>query len=392
MKILYAALGFGINDNLGGSVRVAAQNAKALVDKGNEVLFLCTNRKDRNTKLFTDIHTDIIDKVEVIYLNTRCIPYWPGDFGPHYVKIPDWVIKKIKSCQIIHLHEYRSYLSYKLTKIGNNFSIPVLMYPQGTFSNHSTKGFIKKMYDIFFLNGIKKKYKYYIACTNSESKEFIKSGINKEAIRILPNGINLNNNKSIYHESNNFREKYMGNDSAPFFLSIGRLDHIKGFDLMIKAMPKIPSNWKYVIVGPDQQNYSIALKKIIFNLGLENRVIITGALPNKLDVQNALNECSFLVVPSYYEAFGQVILEGFLAKKAIIISKGCRISSDISSDIATLVEPNRNELSTACNRYIENRTLTQLHAVQGYNFCIEKFELSNVIQKLINIYIEVLHT
>jgi glycosyltransferase involved in cell wall biosynthesis len=184
----------------------------------------------------------------------------------------------------------------------------------------------------------------------------------------------------------------MGNDSAPFFLSIGRLDHIKGFDLMIKAMPKIPYNWKYVIVGPDQQNYSIALKKIIFNLGLENRVIITGALPNKLDVQNALNECSFLVVPSYYEAFGQVILEGFLAKKAIIISKGCRISSDISSDIATLVEPNRNELSTACNRYIENKTLTQFHAVQGYNFCIEKFELSNVIQKLINIYIEVLHT
>ncbi|NQV77223.1 MAG: glycosyltransferase, partial [Lutibacter sp.] len=188
MKIVYVALGFGRNDNLGGSVRVAAQNAIALVEAGHEVLFLCTNRKDRHDKLFNNIHSVIIDGVEVIYLNTVCIPFWPGDFGPHYVSIPDWVVEKIKEYQIIHLHEFRSYLSYRLTEIGNKFSIPVLMYPQGTFLQHNRKGILKKSYDFFLLKSIKK-YKYFIACTKSEALDFEKNGINRDSIIILPNGI-----------------------------------------------------------------------------------------------------------------------------------------------------------------------------------------------------------
>lgn len=389
MKIVFVALGFGIEDNLGGSVRVAAQNAKALVEAGHEVLYLCTNRKDRHTKLFPNIHSSIIEGVEVIYLDTVCIPFWPGDFGPHYVSIPSWVFKKIKKCQIIHLHEFRSFLSYKLTKLGSKFNIPVLMYPQGTYLHHNTKGGIKKIYDLLFTSNAANKYKYLIACTKSEAIDFEKNGIQHLSIRILPNGIKINSSP-IKNGKNCFREKYLSDDRSPFILSIGRLDHIKGFELMIKALPFIPSDWKYVIVGPDQQNYSAILEKVISELGLENRVFITGALPSQSDIQDALAESAFLVVPSYFEAFGQVILEGCLAKKPIIISKGCRIASDFTEENALLVEPNVNEIAKACNTYIENRKLRDLMAERGHKFCIENFALQNVIKKLIAMYIQIL--
>jgi glycosyltransferase involved in cell wall biosynthesis len=137
--------------------------------------------------------------------------------------------------------------------------------------------------------------------------------------------------------------------------------------------------------------YSLILKKIIVDLGLVDRVIITGALSEYSDVQEAITESSFLVVPSYFEAFGQVILEGFLAKKAIVISKGCRIASDISENNALLVESNEIEIAKACNKYIENGQLMDLMAERGYKFCIENFALQNVIQKLIGIYAQILN-
>jgi glycosyltransferase involved in cell wall biosynthesis len=183
----------------------------------------------------------------------------------------------------------------------------------------------------------------------------------------------------------------MAGDLSPFILSIGRLDHIKGFNLMIEAMSNISSQWKYVIVGPDQQNYSAILEKIILDLGLNERVIITGALPGQCDVQNALDECEFLVVPSYFEAFGQVILEGCLAKKPIIMSKGCRISSDFSQENALIVEPNAIDIAEACSRFIENKSFRELYAERSYKFCIDNFTLHIVIQKLINMYSQILN-
>lgn len=47
MRIVIVSLGFGRNDNLGGSVRVASTNAVALAKLGHQVSYICTNRIDK---------------------------------------------------------------------------------------------------------------------------------------------------------------------------------------------------------------------------------------------------------------------------------------------------------------------------------------------------------
>lgn len=389
MRIVFSALGFGKGDNLGGSVRVAAQNAKALADLGHDVLFLCTNQIDKKKKLFPKLTKRQIDKVTVIYLDTYTMSFWPGDFGPHFVHIPKWVKEKISGYDIIHLHEYRSSLSVQLIKLGKRFSIPVIMHPQGTFFHHGNRTFIKQVYDLLYGNDIKKIPQYFIACTNSEANDFSRSGIDAGKIKVVPNGIALSD--YTVPEKGAFRKKILANDSSPFFLSIGRLDPLKGFDVMIKAMADIPEEWKYVIVGPDQQGYSDELKKITTELKLQDKIVITGALPNREDVQEALHDCDVLVVPSIVEAFGQVILEGCVARKPLILSTGCKIADEFAGDYALVVDPAPAAMSGACNKLINDPLLRETIAQNANQLCKDTYQIEVIAANLENIYIGIIH-
>jgi len=90
-------------------------------------------------------------------------------------------------------------------------------------------------------------------------------------------------------------------------LAAGRLDYLKGFDLLIRSwenIAKIYPEWRLKIVGdgPEREN----LEELVAKLSLENSVSL---LPRQKDIKSQYLSSSIYVMPSRREGFGMVTIE-----------------------------------------------------------------------------------
>lgn len=111
-------------------------------------------------------------------------------------------------------------------------------------------------------------------------------------------------------------------NSETYIFTTGRLSYNKGFDLLIEAFSKIPqpkrSDIKLFIGGAGE--YESELKNKIIECNIQNSVTLLGRLDREQTVYYMKNAL-FVVMPSRYEPFGIVALEGLAAGKAVIVTK-----------------------------------------------------------------------
>ena len=98
-------------------------------------------------------------------------------------------------------------------------------------------------------------------------------------------------------------------DKENWVVSVGRLQHEKGFDRLIKAfsMANAPE-WKLVIAGTGKDE--VEIKQIAKDFGIEDRVIFLGKVKN---VDMLLSKSKIFVLPSYAEGFPNALCEAMAA-------------------------------------------------------------------------------
>ena len=104
-------------------------------------------------------------------------------------------------------------------------------------------------------------------------------------------------------------------------LTAGRLSHIKGFDMLIKSMPKVIKRypeWKLEIIGEGSEHK--ALENEIKKEKMENSICIKGFVNN---LEEIMDEFSFFVMSSRNEGFGLVLAEA-QAKGLPTVSFDCK--------------------------------------------------------------------
>jgi glycosyltransferase involved in cell wall biosynthesis len=95
-------------------------------------------------------------------------------------------------------------------------------------------------------------------------------------------------------------------------LFVGNLIPRKGLKTLIEALASLQSrNWLLHIAGRQDVDsaYTAAMKHLVRQRGIKDRVIFTGKLSEN-ELNDALIRSQLLVVPSQYEGFGIVYLEG----------------------------------------------------------------------------------
>lgn len=123
---------------------------------------------------------------------------------------------------------------------------------------------------------------------------------------LLPNGVDL---PPLQHA--------ISPDTSNHLLFVGRLDRIKGLFIMIEAMKTTHPAIRLTIVGdgPDRS----VLEAAIDSAGLRHRVTLTGALPQE-KVYEHIHAAFALVLPSFHETQGIVLLEANACGKPVIAS------------------------------------------------------------------------
>lgn len=99
-------------------------------------------------------------------------------------------------------------------------------------------------------------------------------------------------------------------------VSLGRLEHQKGFDILISAFSRIKSNAILEIAGEGSQR--ALLEKMIQDLGVSSRVFLRGYIA---DVPGFLGGADLFVFPSRYEGFGNVLIEALYSGVPIVSAR-----------------------------------------------------------------------
>ncbi len=133
-------------------------------------------------------------------------------------------------------------------------------------------------------------------------------------IRIIPNSIDLESfdrNVDIFVLPN--RKVYI--------FACGRFVFDKGFDILLKAFALLSGacpEIDLVIAGEGRERGN--LESLAARLNISHRVHLIGLIPPRKLIPD-YRGCWFVVIPSRVDAFGNVILEGMSASKAVISSR-----------------------------------------------------------------------
>ncbi len=114
----------------------------------------------------------------------------------------------------------------------------------------------------------------------------------------------------------------LGLADGPVLLAVGRLDPIKGADLLLEAVARMRTRATLVLVGgnPDGDPELERIRAQANALGLGDRVRLPGAVAQS-DLPIFYRAADALVVASRYESFGLVAVEALACGTPVVASK-----------------------------------------------------------------------
>lgn len=128
-------------------------------------------------------------------------------------------------------------------------------------------------------------------------------------ITVVPNPVNLERIRRLG------TEHVETDDASPLIVSVGRLVQLKGFDLLIRALAKLPRSLpaRLLIIGEGDQRGM--LEALIAELDLGDRIILLGTQPNPWKY---MARADVVALASRTEAFPNVIGEALALGRPVI--------------------------------------------------------------------------
>lgn len=192
---------------------------------------------------------------------------------------------------------------------------------------------------------------------------------------IIPNGVRLSDIPP--HESVFGRIVY-----------VGRLEPIKGIDILLKAFALLPPHAHLRIVGDGSLRHELELQASM--LGIIERVTFVGPLPNP-DVYEEFAKASIFCGLSRSEAFGNVFIEAQAAKCAVVATNVDGIPDIVLHEkTGLLVEPeNVEQAAEAMQRVLDDKDYREQLAKAAYGHA-QLFDWSNIAREYAKLYKELL--
>ena len=249
-------------------------------------------------------------------------------------------------------------------------------------SIHGHTNFLKKSFGLKFSIWMMKQSSAVIAVSYSIKQDLLTKKIPKQKIKVIHNGIALNNYKiktSTKISSNNL-----------MIVSVGSLRPVKGHRFLILAVKEIIKefpNIKLLIIG-DGPLRNI-LENLVKKMGLRNNISFLGIKNNVLDI---MATSSLIVVPSLSEGISNVLLEAMLIKKPVVATNvGGNPEVVINGKTGLLVEKeNPFVLAKAIITLLKNPELREKMGKEGYKRVVTHFNIDKTVAEYEKVYLKLL--
>ena len=165
-------------------------------------------------------------------------------------------------------------------------------------------------------------------------------------------------------------------------LSVGSIEERKNMLLAVQALPYIPSNISFVMVGK-KTKYSEKIQHFVNENQLNNRVFMFHNVSNEdLPVFYKLAKC--FVYPSRYEGFGIPIIEAIHSGIPVVATTGSCLEEAGGPDCIYISPDDPVALANAINQLIKDSNIQERIArTKEY---VKRFENTNVAGQIHDIY------
>lgn len=192
-------------------------------------------------------------------------------------------------------------------------------------------------------------------------------------IRVVPNPINIKNVKE---------EMPLTYKCQKYIVSAGRLIHLKGFDLLIRAFASIKDKFpdlKLVILGEGTERTNLEL--LSEELGVSEKVKLVGF---QKDVYPFFKYASVCVVSSRIEGFPNVLLQ-MMSQSNSVVSTLCAGGID---EIPSILTCETNSFEALAYKITQSLTMENANNREIFDDFLEKRSVPNFVEQ-INKYLNV---
>jgi glycosyltransferase involved in cell wall biosynthesis len=207
---------------------------------------------------------------------------------------------------------------------------------------------------------------------------------------VIPNAIDISKYKRTINR-NAVKKRYNLHSDDKLVLYIGRLVPQKGVEYLIQATPQLlqnNNNLHIFIIGDGWSRTS--LETLANSTVHGNKIRFLGFIPDS-EVVNLFLVADVLVIPSIYEPFGIVALEGMAAGVPVVAANVGGLAEIIDHDqtgVLVYVE-NPDSIAWGVNKVISNPEYSR-RLIQNAKKKVQKeYSWSAVAKKTIKIYKEI---
>jgi glycosyltransferase involved in cell wall biosynthesis len=285
---------------------------------------------------------------------------------------------KNKQYDIFHAQGVWLYPTYITARIARKLNKPYIITPRGMlYPQDLEKGKWKKsiFLKLFLQNDLQKAACIHATCTE-EMKHLRNLGI-KSPIAVIPNPIDITDIENPVMSKTKLRIGYLG-----------RIHPRKNIERLIYAWSQLQNEvneGELIIIGDGDKRYLDFLKQESKQLQVNN-VVFTGFLSGN-EKDKVLASLSFLVVPSDFENFGNIVTEALVKGIPVIASKGTpwqelntnRCGWWIDNNVDTIVNTLKEAITLSKEEYLQM-------GIRGRELIKSNYSIEVIAQKMMQLY------
>lgn len=219
--------------------------------------------------------------------------------------------QRVGSFDVVHTHSVFLWPTWAAARVARHQHVPYVIAPRGMLVRDLIRRknrWVKRVWIALIERWNLANAALVHFTSRLEAEEAATLGLSIRKSCIVPNGLDMPTLDRTFHEN---LSAGMTAGGKPFLLFLGRINWKKGLDRLIAALPRVP-DCQLLIAGNDEEHYQPELETLAVRTGVRERISFVGPVYGE-DKTTLFRRALMLVLPSYSENFGNVVLEAMAA-------------------------------------------------------------------------------
>ena len=293
----------------------------------------------------------------------------------------------LAAADVLHLQLGLTFANVHARRAAREAGVPYVYTPHGVLCpvRLRAKRFAKAAFLRLYERAVIRDAAALQALTGQERADLLAQGASWAQIQVIPNGIH--EQEFAAPATHCFRERFQIPAETPLVLFMGRLQKIKGLDLLVNSFARVHADIPHAVLaiaGPDE-DCGASLRRQVNSLGLSAAVKFTGPLNGELRLA-ALHEADVFALTSYSEGLPMAVLEACACGLPVVITEQCHLP-EVAEYAAGFVEPaDAGRLAAGIGQLLGRPELRRRMGANGRRLIREHFSMDRVLSQLEETY------